>query len=150
TASTSAAITVGNPFYTAATGGSAISADTAGASFTSLGAPTYSEAASGSVGAGTMILKTPAGFDFDTGGTAPGVVINRLTGSGSSANNISGVAGGTTVAMSSVTATQMVFTVTSPSANGITCGLVWTNVRVRPISGTPLARGNLYMAGTAS
>src|SRR4030095_12699527 len=61
-----------------------------------------------------------------------------------------GVASGTALSMTSVTSTQLVFTVTSPSASGITCKLTWQNVRVRPTAGTPLASGNLSRSGTAS
>src|SRR5262249_7050083 len=46
--------------------------------------------------------------------------------------------------------TQLVFTVTSSSASGVTCKLTWQNVRVRPTAGTPLASGNLSRSGTAS
>jgi hypothetical protein len=150
TASTSPAITVNMPQFAPATGGTAISADTMGGTFIGLTGPTYTENASGNVGTGTIILKVPNGFIFDTGGTAPTVRIDRLIGSGSSANNINGVSSGASVAMTSVTTTQLVFTVTSTSASGITCKLTWQNVRVRPAAGTPLASGDLAAAGTAS
>ena len=148
--STSPAITVSPAQFTAATGGGAIAADGATGTFTTLTGPSYTENASGNVGTGTIILNAPAGFVFDTGGTAPTVLITRLTGSGSNGNNINGVASGTAVAMTSVTSTQLVFTVTSASASGVTCKLTWQNVRVRPTAGTPLASGNLRMSGTAS
>ena len=45
--------------------------------------PSYTENASGDVGTGTIIVNAPAGFIFDTGGTAPTVLITRLSGSGS-------------------------------------------------------------------
>src|SRR5205814_2900502 len=114
--------------FTPATGGSAISADTVGGTFTSLTGPTYSENANGNVGTGTIILSVPSGFIFDTGGTAPTVLINRLSGSGGSGNNINGVGNGTAVAMTSVTTTQLRFTVTSSSISGVTCKLTWQNV----------------------
>src|SRR6516164_11299277 len=137
--------------FTQATGGNAIPDDGAATgTFTSLSGPTYSENASANVGTGTIILKAPAGFVFDTGGTAPTMLVTRLTGSGSNGNNINGVASGTAVAMTSVTSTQLVFTVTSSSANGVTCKLTWQNVRVRPTAGTPLATGNLTRTGTAA
>jgi hypothetical protein len=138
TPSTSPAITATPPQYTQATGGGAISADGATGTFTNLTGPTYSENTTNKVGTGTIILKAPTGFIFDTGGTAPTMLITRLTGSG---NNINGVTSGAAVAMTSVTSTQMVFTVTSPSASGTTCKLTWQNVRVRPAAGTPLAAG---------
>jgi len=150
TASTSPAITVGTAQFTAATGGSAISADTAGGTFTSLTGPSYTEKVSGDVGTGTIVLNAPSGFAFDTGGTAPTVVVDRLGGSGNAGNNINGVAKGTAVAMTSVTTTQLVFTVTSSSISGVTCSLTWQNVRVRATAGTPLASGNLRITGTTS
>ena len=90
TASTSPAITVSPAQFTSATGGSAIPADSAASgAFTSLTGPTYSEDASGEVGTGTIILNAPAGFTFDTGGTAPTVAITKL-GGGSGADNVIG------------------------------------------------------------
>src|SRR5262249_12007894 len=112
--------------------------------------PSYSENNSGEVGTGTIILKAPAGFLFDTGGTAPTVLITRLTGSGSSANNINDVTSGTSVAMTSVSSTQLVFTVTGSSPSGITCNPPGQNARFRPTAGPPLASGNLTRSGTAS
>src|SRR6185369_11430151 len=134
-ANTSPAITGSPAQFTLATGGSAISADGATGTFTTLTGPTYSENTTDEVGTGTIILKAPTGFVFDTGGTAPTMLITRLTGTG---NNINGVTSGAAVAMSSVTSTQLVFTVTSASATGTTCKLTWQNVRVRPTTGTPL------------
>jgi hypothetical protein len=151
TNNTSPSIAVSPAQFTAATGGSAISADGAATNtFTSLTGPNYSENASGNVGTGTVILNAPAGFVFDTGGTAPTMLVTRLTGSGGSAANINGVASGTAVAMTSVTSTQLTFTVTSASTSGVTCKLTWQNVRVRPGAGTPLAVGNLIRTGTAA
>src|SRR6266566_4579369 len=66
-----------------ASGGGAISADTVGATYTSLTGPTYYEAANGDAGTGTIILNPPTGFIFDTTNTpAPTVLITRLGGSG--------------------------------------------------------------------
>src|SRR6185369_10633097 len=149
--STSPAISVSGAQFTAASGGTGIPADGAVTSaFTTLTGPTYSENNPGEVGTGTLIVNAPAGFIFDTGGTAPTMLVTRLTGSGSSANNINDAASGTALAMTSVTSTQLVFTVTASSVSGITCKLTWQNVRVRPTAGTPLVSGNLRMSGTAS
>ncbi|TAK93698.1 MAG: Ig-like domain repeat protein [Verrucomicrobia bacterium] len=147
TASTSPAITVTAPNYTVATGGSAISADATGGTYTNLTGPIYTEKANGNVGTGTIILKAPTGFVFDTGGTAPTV---RIDSSGASSKNINGATSGSSLAMTSVTATQLTFTVTVPSSGGVLCTMTWQNVRVRPSAGTPLANGNLTVAGTAS
>src|SRR5262249_4183414 len=147
---TSPLITVSPAQFTPATGGTSISADGATGTFISLTGPSYSENASGDVGTGTIIVNAPAGFVFDTGGTAPTILLTRLTGSGNAGNNINGVSSGTAVSMTSVTSTQIVFTVTSSSQSGVTCKLTWQNVRVRPTAGMPLASGNLTRNGTAS
>jgi hypothetical protein len=147
---TSPSIPVVAAQHIAATGGGAISADTVGGSWTTLTGPVYSEAASGNVGIGTIILNAPNGFIFDTGGTAPTVLITRLTGSGFSANNINNVSSGTAAAITSRTTNQITFTVTDFSVSGVTCSLTWQNLRVRPLAGSPLASGKLSRSGTAS
>src|SRR5205823_12592338 len=118
-ASTSPAITVGAAQFTSATGGGAIAADGATGTFTTLSGPIYTENASGNVGTGTITLAAPSGFLFDTGGTAPTVLMTRVTGSGSAGNNINDVSSGTAMAMTSVTSTQLVFTVTGSSISGV-------------------------------
>jgi hypothetical protein len=134
---------------TPAVGGSAISADTKGAAYTSLGGPIYTEVQSGNVGTGTIILKVPAGFIFDTNATLPTVLVTRVSGSGANALNINGVASGTPIVMTIVNTTNLMFTVTSASSGGVLCSLTWQNLRVRPSAGTPLASGNMVATGTA-
>src|SRR5439155_22015420 len=107
--------------------------------FTSLTGPTYSEDLAGEVGTGTIILNAPAGFMFDTGGTAPTVSSAKISGTGNSP-----VQGSVT----SVTSTQITYTVTAISGNPTK--LTWQNIRVRPTAGTPLASGSLRATGTAS
>src|SRR6266851_2028853 len=141
---TSPSITVTPAQFTPATGGNNISADTVGGAFTSLTGPVYSEAIKGNVGVGTIILNVPSGWTFDTGGVAPAVRING----GKSTQNINAVGSGVSVAMTSVTSTQLTFTVSSVSS--VTNTLTWQNVRVRPLAGTPLASGNLFRSGTAN
>jgi hypothetical protein len=139
--------TVNTSPVTPATGGTAISADTTGGAYTTLTGPVYTEAAVGAVGTGTLILNAPAGFVFDTGGTNPTV---KITGSATSSQNINDAANGAALAMSSVTATQLTFTVTAASASkGIPNKLTWQSVRVRPAAGTPLASGIITRAGTS-
>ena len=145
-AATSPSITVVTPLYTAATGGEAISADTTGGTFTTLTGPVYTEVASGNVGLGTIILKAPPGFIFNTASPLPTV---RINGSGTKSYNINGAVNGSAAAMTSVSTTQLVFTVTKKSSAGVACKLTWQNVKVRPSAGTPLASGNLSIAGTA-
>jgi len=138
--STSPPITVNAVQFTPATGGSAISADTTGGSFVTLTGPSYTENTNGSVGVGTVILNAPAGFVFDTGGTAPTVAVTRASGAGSKGDLVG--------SMTSVTTTQIIYTVKTKSVS-VTDKLTWQNVRVRPKAGTPLASGNLNVSGTA-
>jgi hypothetical protein len=137
--STSPSIVVSPAQFTPATGGSAIAADGATGTFTTLTGPSYSENNPGEVGLGTIILKAPSGFVFDTAGTAPTVLSMKISGSGN--NPVQG-------SVTSVTTTQIVYTVTATSSNP--SQLTWQNVRVRPTSGTLLASGNLTRSGTAS
>ncbi|MBU6142178.1 hypothetical protein KGO95_03650 [Patescibacteria group bacterium] len=134
---------------TPATGGSAISADTTGGTYTTLTGPIIAEGATADIGTGTIILNVPSGFIFDTGGTAPTVVVTRLSGSGPNGNNINGKASGTALAVT-VTSTQISLTITASSKNGVTNSLTWQNVRVRPTAGTPLASGNILKTGTSA
>jgi hypothetical protein len=147
---TSPAIVVSPAQFTPATGGTSVSADGATGTFTSLTGPSYSENASGNVGTGTILLNAPAGFVFDTSGTAPTILLTRLTGSGSAANNINDAASGTALAMS--------------FGHQHTTGIHRDSVQRQrhhlqadlakcagpPDGGTPLVSGNLRMSGTAS
>jgi len=133
-----------------ATGGSAIPSSSAGGTYTALTGPTYYEAATADVGIGTIILNAPSGFIFDKGGTAPTVLVMRLTGSGSNGNNINGVASGTSVAITSATSTQITLTVKSSSTTAVTCSLTWQNLRVRPTASSPLASGNITKTSTST
>src|SRR5258706_14997095 len=122
----SAPIRVAAAQSTGATGGGAIPGDgAAGAgTFTSLIGPTYSENNTAEIGTGTIILKVPGGFIFDTGGTPPTVLIDKVSG-GSPLDNAQG-------SMTSVTSTQLVLTVTRTSQSGQNSILTWHDVRVRP------------------
>jgi len=133
-----------------ATGGTDIPSSTAGGAYTPLTGPVYYEFANGDAGTGTIILNAPAGFVFDTGGTAPTVRIDRLTGSGNDSRNINGAATGTSAAITSRTTTQITFTVSAASSSGVTCSLTWQNIRVRPTASSPLASGNITKTGTST
>ncbi|MEX2117940.1 MAG: hypothetical protein WEB37_13750, partial [Bacteroidota bacterium] len=142
TADTSPSITVnpaGTGTLTAATGGEAISADNVGGSYASLTGPIYEEGGSGNIQAGTITLNVPTGFEFDTGGLAPNLLIQRTAGAGPDANNINGVTSGSTISATSVTSTAITFTITSPSVSGVENSVTWQNIRVRPTAGNPLA-----------
>ena len=151
TAGTSASITAASITITPATGGGSISADdsTSGA-WTALTGPLYGEAASANVGTGTIIMNAPSGFIFDVGGIAPTVLVTRIAGAGANSRNINAVASGTSLAITSISTTQITFTVSSSSNTGVTNSLTWQNVRVRPNISYPLASGNITKSGTAS
>src|SRR5439155_864000 len=121
-----------------ATAGSAISADTVGGTYTTLTGPAYYQAASTDISTGTIILNAPAGFIFDASGTpAPTVLITRIAGTGG--NNINNATSGTSAAITSRTTNQITFTVSAASSAGVTCSLIWQNVRVRPAAGNAVA-----------
>ena len=143
-------ISIGASELIRATGGEAISADTVGGAWTTLSGPTYIEGNSGAVGVGTIILQIPPGFEFDTGGVAPTVLIQRNDGSGPDSLNINGATNGQALAVTSVTSTQIVFTVTNASSDLVSDTLTWQILRVRPTNGN-LPSGQLVITsgGTA-
>jgi len=134
---------------TPATGGSSISADTTGGAYTSLTGPAIAEGLVSEINTGTIILNVPSGFVFDTGGTAPTVLVTRIAGSGADTRNINDVPSGTSIAVT-ISTTQITFTVTGATSNGVRNSLTWQNVRVRPAAGTPLASGNITKTGTSA
>src|SRR5437870_951191 len=143
----SSAFNIGGVALAAA--GSAISADTVGGTYTTLIGPAYYQATNTDISTGTIILNAPAGFIFDAAGTpAPTVLITRIGGTGG--NNINNATSGSSAAITSRTTNQITFTVSAASSAGVTCSLIWQNVRVRPAAGTPLASGNLTKTGTAT
>ncbi|TAJ78941.1 MAG: hypothetical protein EPO42_07060 [Gallionellaceae bacterium] len=144
---TSAGCTMGVT-VTPASGGGAIPSGSAGGTWTALTGPTVTEGAVGGVGTGTIILNVPTGFEFDTTGTAPTVLVTGDT--ATATNNINHVASGTALAVTSVTTTQITFTVTFISAGATPNILTWQNIRVRPTAATPLATGNITETGTAT
>lgn len=148
TANTSPSITTALSILTPATGGSSISADNTGGTWTTLTGPICDEATSGDVGAGTIILNAPAGLIFDVGGVAPTVLMTRLAGAGADTRNINSLATGVSFAITSITTSQITVTITSASNNGATCRLTWQNIRVRPNTGIT-ATGNITKTGTA-
>lgn len=133
---------------TPAGGGGAIPSGTAGGAWTTLTGPIVTEANVGNIGAGTIILNVPAGFVFDIAGTAPTVKIAGDT--VTAANNINNLASGTSAAITSISATQITFTVSLVSTGTVANTLTWQNIRVRPTATTPLASGNIAESGTAT
>ena len=131
---------------TAAAGGSAISADTAAGSWTTLTGPIAAEDGGvGLIGTGTIVLTAPTGFQFNTGAS----VMVMVKGDSTAANNINGTADGGTFSPTSVTASAITITITSLSS--VTANtLTWQGIQVRPTAGTPLASGDLSESGTSS
>jgi len=130
---------------TAATGGAAISADTAGGAWTTLVGPIATEGDAGSASTGTIVLTAPAGFEFNPLATVT-VRVNGLGG----AQNINGISDGGTIPVT-VTKTQLTITINSRSRGGDNANtLTWQNIQVRPTAGQPLASGNITESGTSS
>ncbi len=133
---------------TATTGGTAIPSNTTfgcdAAGWTSLTGPTYAETNRGEVSTGTIILNVPAGFEFNTAAT----VTVLITGNNRANRNINNLATGTSAAVTSITATQITFTVTASSTRTNT--LTWQGIQVRPTASSPQASGNITSSGTAT
>ena len=77
-------------------------------------------------------------------------MVTRIAGGGGDNKNINDLASGTSAAITSITTTQITFTVTAATVGGVTNSLTWQNVRVRPSAGTPLASGNITTSGTSA
>lgn len=134
---------------TPATGGGSVASNTAVAcsaagSWSPLTGPTITETSAGNIGSGTIILKAPSGFEFDT---AAAVTV-LLSGSGIASFNINDQPSGTSLAVSSVTASTITLAVTA-SSTFFSNTLTWQGIRVRPSSSTPLVSGNITLAGTS-
>jgi hypothetical protein len=124
-----AAVTV-----TPATGGGAISADSAGAAYTTLVGPTLAGTTGADFASGaSVVLTAPAGFAFRAGfGNA------MATGAGCTPIVLAPLAVTTTTATLGIT--------TAPSG---ACSISFSGLQVRPTAGTPLASGNILNTGSA-
>jgi len=131
---------------TPASGGSNISADTVGDSYTTLAGPILAESANAQIksnkGHAVITLIAPMGFEFDS--SSPATI--TLIGNATPANNINNLASGTIVTLNT-TASEITFAITAQSESSANT-LIWGNVRVRPIGGTPLVSGNLVLSST--
>jgi len=131
---------------TGATGGEAISASTAGGSWTTLTGPVLTETFArdaGGPGLGTIILTAPAGFEFN-----PASVVTVLI-NGDGPFRVNNVGNGGTIPVS-VTATTVTLNITSVSVGGYAYPdqLIFQNIQVRPTSAAVLASGSLVESGT--
>jgi hypothetical protein len=119
-----------------------ISADTAGASFTTLTGPALDEGTSGNVNTiGTITLAPPSGFTFDPSATATATVSRLGTGTAALLTLSPTV---------TVTANTITITVTSKDAATARSRITWAGIKVRPTAGTPLANGNITMLSSST
>jgi hypothetical protein len=125
---------------TPAVGGSALSADATGGTFTALTGPVLSEGATGDFGTGTIVLNCPAGFEIDTNSTVTVVVTG--TGTGDDVTLDSSTA--------DVTSSNITIQITAPSDGTEASVLTWSGINVRPTAGTPLAADTITETGTAT
>jgi unsaturated rhamnogalacturonyl hydrolase len=129
---------------TPATGGGAISADTAGGTpWTSLTGPIVTETVAAQIGTGTIVVSAPSGFEFNI---SAGTTV-RVTGSATPGNNINDLASGSTITPT-ISASAITISISSKSATTANT-LTWQNVQVRPTGGT-LASGTLSKSGGAA
>ena len=125
-----------SPTVTPATGGTAITADSAAAApgtgaYTTLVGPSIAESTPGDVAAGTIVLDAPSGFEF-------------LAGPGAASKNT-----GCNLVLASVAATAASVTLTITGTSSTTaCVITFSGIRVRPTVGTPLQGGNISNSGT--
>jgi len=140
---------------TAATGGTAISADTAAAApgtgaWTTLTGPIFDEGSTRDIGAGTIIFTAPAGYEFNTAAGTNVLVTWTGGGPGAAARNINGLASGSTIA-TTITASTITVTLTKGTTQGARNSLTWQNIQVRPTQGCPIAAsGNITRSGTST
>jgi len=128
---------------TPATGGQNISADNfATGTWTTLGNITIAETAPGQLSAGTIRLRVPSGFVWDSA-TTPTITINS-----DKAQRINLVGGSV-----AITTQDFEFAITGTSSgnppNNVH-SIVISNLRVRPAQGTPLASGQIQNLGSAA
>lgn len=125
---------------TPATGGEAISADTAGAAYTSLVGPKLTETDKEGIGVGSIILNAPAGFEFNTAATVTVAVTGSRKGTDIVLSN-------TVATVTTNTITIYVDAISSPNPRRST--LTWSGIKVRPVAGFPLATGVITKTGTS-
>ena len=136
----------GEALITAATGGEAISASTAGGAWTTLVGPIITETYArdtGGPGLGTIVLNAPDGFEFN-----PAAVVTVLV-NGDGHKTINNVPNGGTIP-AVVTSSSITIQITAVSRGGLAFPdkLTFQNIQVRPTAGNVLAHGELTESGT--
>ncbi len=123
-----------------ATGGEAISADDTNTSYTTLTGPRITEDVSGELASGgTIILNAPTGYEWDTGGAAPSVSVQKAY----------GVSTALAVSFTSRTSSTITYTINTPSNGSSQPGEVtFSGIRVRPTSAAVPNTGNITNTGT--
>ena len=141
---------------TSATGGTAISADTAvnggTGAWSPLSGPVYTETSKNDLGNGTVVLTIPTGFAFDTTSM---VSVILQAGSAKSSENINGTTVGGVIATTAdgsltVTPSTISFTISSKSKGKTLDTIAWQGIQVRPLNGFPLASGNITASGSSN
>lgn len=135
----------GSPLFadvtvTPGTGGSAISADTAGGSYTLLTGPKVTEKDKTGAGIGSIILTAPAGFEFDPSASVSVAVTGNRRGTDLVLSN-------SIATVTTNTITVFVSDVSNP--NSRRSSLTWSGIKVRPHAGTPLVTGNITQNGSS-
>lgn len=113
---------------TKATGGGSISADNFNGTWTTLSGPILQETSPGQLASGTFRLQAPSGFIWNTGVSPTATVTSPK-------------AGKITVVFSSITSSEIQFTVTGSSSGNPKNNphrIVFSGIQVRPSQGTPL------------
>ncbi|MDP3057336.1 MAG: Ig-like domain-containing protein [bacterium] len=121
-----------------------VSADAVSGSSVSVGTITMTEGNNGAFQLGTITLTPPTGFIFDI----TSIVDIEIIGDSSFANNINNAVSGTHFSASTV-ASLISFNIIAPSANNKAGTLVWSNIKVKPTSGSPLVSGRITIGGTS-
>ncbi len=126
---------------TPAKGGEEISADDASIApspaWTTLTGPRVQESFVGEFTAGTYIFEAPTGFEWDVTGGEPSASVNAAFGGNTNL----------LIPFTSRTTSQITFTVTSASTTN-PAEITFSNIRVRPTTGTLPNSGNIKNVGT--
>ncbi len=113
-----------------------ISADTAGAGWTTVTGPLVTEGNSKECSPGNIVINAPSGFEFNTAATVTATTI-ILNGNGTAF----------TVGPVSITSSSITVHVNAPDTSGSRAKLTFAGIQVRPTQGSPLASGNLTTNG---
>lgn len=141
-----AALANGQAVITAASGGEALPADTAGGAWTTLTGPMITETKArdvGGPGLGTIVLTAPSGFEFNP--NAPVAVLLDADGH----KTINQLPDGSLIPID-VTPATITLTITATSRGGAAWPdtLLFQNIQVRPTAGFPLTSGHITQSGT--